>query len=92
MTDQMLTQGSGGPSKREICGRQMRTGTCTMDQNHRGRCTTSSFVCDACNKSRRGEPAAKVVNPWDGVVEVEVCWFCENVEGSGIDRSPLGRY
>jgi hypothetical protein len=65
---------------RELCERKMSTGTCTMDKGHRGRCTTSSFVCDCCNKSRRGAPAERVINPWDRVVEAEVCWFCANVD------------
>lgn len=64
---------------REICERKMRTGSCTMDKGHRGRCTTSSFVCDACGKSRRSQPAEQARNPWDGVIEAEFCWFCVNV-------------
>lgn len=62
------------------CGREMRTGTCAMDANHRGLCTTVAFYCDACGRMRRGRPAGQDVDI-NGDPTVVFCWFCINVLG-----------
>lgn len=58
------------------CAHPMRDGRCTMDPGHRGRHTTVSFVCDGCDKARRGQPAAYALNQWDGVAEASFCFMC----------------
>ena len=51
-----------------VCLRKLRSGLkCTMDKGHKGRCASSTFYCDGCNKRRRGHPAAK---------HEEAGWFC----------------
>lgn len=67
------------------CGREMRDDTeCSMDEGHRGRCSSVTFVCDACGKARRGQPDVVATNPWDDVVEAQFCWFCQNVDQSRV--------
>ena len=61
----------------ETCLREMRTGRCLMDKDHRGRCSTVVFCCDDCGKTRRGQPHVEVENPWDGVIEAQICFMCE---------------
>lgn len=52
------------------CGRPLRGGRyCTMDHNHRGKCSSVTFNCDSCGKQRRGSPAYKDI---DHVV----CFMC----------------
>lgn len=65
-----------------VCGKEMRTGNCTMDADHRGRHTTVSFYCDGCGKVRRGTPVGQYRNPWDGTTEAIFCFMCMRVEKS----------
>jgi hypothetical protein len=40
---------------RKICARPMRGGRiCNMDRDHRGRCCSVAWRCDACNRTQRG--------------------------------------
>jgi len=58
----------------------MRDGACSLDTGHRGRCSTVTHYCDLCGKRRRGaSPHAQEVNPFDGCIEVQACWFCVRV-------------
>lgn len=42
---------------REACWRKLRGGDyCRMDKGHKGRCSSVTFCCDACGKTRRGQP------------------------------------
>jgi hypothetical protein len=59
----------------DTCMRQMRTGNCMMDKDHRGRCSTVVFYCDACGKRRRGQPD-QILRDSDGVPDGQFCWFC----------------
>ena len=61
------------------CARAMRDGRCQMDPGHRGRCSTVTFTCDNCDKTRRGQPVAYARNPWDGVAEAQFCFMCVKV-------------
>ena len=66
------------------CGEEMRTGTCTLDPDHRGRHTTMSFYCDICGKQRRGSAPHAVIKELmgDGYWEdmAQVCFMCAVVE------------
>lgn len=62
----------------DTCLRQLRTGLCTMDKDHRGRCSTVTFNCDSCGKTRRGHYDS-CARDSDGEIDVVFCWFCTNV-------------
>lgn len=34
------------------------------------------FTCDDCGKERKGSPYGVATNPWDGIVEHQVCFPC----------------
>ena len=58
------------------CARRLRTGPCSMDSGHRGRCSTVTFHCDGCGSTRRGRPVVEGYNRWDGLPEVAFCFMC----------------
>ena len=60
---------------RRYCQRFLRSGNCGLDLNHKGRCSTVVFYCDACGKMRRGHPAGQALD-LDGVPDVEFCFLC----------------
>lgn len=42
---------------RSTCARRLRGGgRCALDPDHRGRCSSVAFCCDACGKTYRGSP------------------------------------
>lgn len=51
------------------CLRKLRDGHCTMDKDHRGRCSTVTFVCDGCGKTRRGTPDVQDE-------DIALCFMC----------------
>jgi hypothetical protein len=64
---------------RRYCKREMQTGNCVLDLNHRGRCTTVGFYCDSCGRMRRGQPhvhATQLMS--DGYREpvADICFMC----------------
>jgi hypothetical protein len=75
----------------KVHGRPLRTGgVCMLDAGHKGkRCTSVAFLCDTCGVRRRGRPHAVERNPWDDVIEVEQCWFCNQVLGPIYDRQAM---
>jgi hypothetical protein len=40
------------------CEHELRDGQCQMREGHRGRHSTVAFTCEACGKTRRGQPHA----------------------------------
>lgn len=57
----------------------MRTGTCVLDTDHRGRHTTVAFYCESCGKTRRGKPhSMSVVRLGDGSIDDQFafCFLC----------------
>jgi hypothetical protein len=61
------------------CEHPIRSGTCQMDADHRGRHTTVTFVCEGCGKTRRGYPhATQEVVLGDGSVDdiFNFCFMC----------------
>jgi hypothetical protein len=63
----------------ETCLREMRGDRkCIMDKNHRGRCASVAFFCDACGKMRRGTPTGHSYDSNDDPT-TDYCWFCVNV-------------
>ena len=53
------------------CTTQLRDGQCEMREGHRGRHSTVAFTCEACGKTRRGQPHATQNAGCD-----EVFFFC----------------
>jgi hypothetical protein len=69
----------------DTCLREMRGNTfCLMDKDHRGRCSSVVFYCEACNKTRRGRYYQAAFDG-NGEVDVVFCWFCVHVV-NGQDR------
>ena len=58
-------------------------GYCTMDKDHKGRCSSVTFQCEGCGKTRRGRPeATHQVKLGDGTVDdsFDFCFMCVVVE------------
>lgn len=59
-----------------LCERPLRGGgRCTLDADHRGRCTSVSFLCDGCSRRRPGVPHAcgQVDTGMEGM---QFCFLC----------------
>ena len=62
------------------CNVALRTGSCALDPEHRGRHTTVVFYCDVCSTPRRGSTPHVVVGvPYDE--DFAVCFMCAVVKG-----------
>jgi hypothetical protein len=57
------------------CLHPLRDGLCEGDKDHRGRHSTVCFYCDACGKSRRGEPFRKDYDS-NGDPVLDFCFMC----------------
>jgi hypothetical protein len=57
------------------CLHPLRDGPCEGDKDHRGRHSTVWFYCDACGKSRRGEPFRRDYDA-DGEPDTAFCFMC----------------
>jgi hypothetical protein len=61
------------------CDHPMRSGSCELDEGHRGRHSTVAFYCDACGHMRRGHPHLFAFERQsDGVNELigDFCFMC----------------
>jgi hypothetical protein len=56
-------------------GNEVQHGFCTMDKGHRGKCSTVTFYCDGCGKTRRGRPHRVYDEE-----EVQFCFMCMEVD------------
>lgn len=57
------------------CLHRLRGGLCEGDLGHRGRHSTVWYWCDACGRSRRGQPYRVQVDA-NGEPDVEFCFMC----------------
>lgn len=63
----------------EECGKEMRTGTCRLPLNHKGkRHSTVVFFCDGCQKTYRGKPSTEGT-PHGTDEKLAFCFLCYGV-------------
>lgn len=69
------------PERRILHDRPLRGGgLCRLNQGHKGRCSSRTFLCDGCGRILRGSPAATTPgggDPEDGTLEY--CFLCVEV-------------